>query len=113
MSRHGLCAVERSMRAIVPTRTLILLMAIGFVDLAATALLHSRGLIVELNPAMKPFIDRSEWLFAIVKALTLVGAWIALAWYARQNLKFVRQACLWGSAAYLGIWLGWFVAAHP
>ena len=69
--------------------------------------------IVELNPIMRVFISQSEWLFAAVKAITLLATWVALAWYARSNLKFVRQACLWGSAAYLFIWVTWFVAARP
>jgi len=100
------------MKAVLPTRALLLLMSIGLIDLVATAMLHSRGLIVELNPAMRPFIERSEWLFAFVKGSSLVLAWAAMAWYAKTNLNFVRQACLWGSAAYLGVWLVWFVSAR-
>lgn len=62
-----------------------------------------------MNPAMRVFIERSEWLFAFVKGLTLVAAWIAMAWYAKTNRDFVRKACLVGSAAYLAIWSGWFL----
>lgn len=100
------------MKALVPTRALILLMGIGFVDLAATAILHARGVIVELNPVMRMFIEQSEWLFAFVKGLSLVCAWVALSWYAKTNVKFVRQACLWGSGAYLFVWCSWFFVAR-
>lgn len=93
-----------------PTRMIGLLMAIGFIDLFATAILHSRGLIVELNPVMKPLIERSEWLFAAVKGMTLVLAWIVMAKHAHKNLVFVRQACLAGSLIYLFIWTTWFIA---
>jgi hypothetical protein len=86
-------------------------MLIGFVDLFATAVLHQRGLIVELNPAMRPFIERSEWLFAFVKAGTLVGAWVVMARYARINVEFVHKACLIGSLAYVAVWTSWFFGA--
>ncbi len=83
-------------------------MAIGVLDLLSTALLHRAGLIVEMNPLMRVFILRSEWLFAFVKGLTLGGAWGAMAWYARQDLRFVHRIALAGSAAYLALWLAWF-----
>lgn len=73
-----------------------------------TAWLHSCGLIVELNPLMRPLIERSEWLFAAVKAMTLVLGWMALVWYARQNREFVRRAAAFGTLAYLAIWTSWF-----
>lgn len=94
-----------------PTRALGALMFIGFLDLFMTAVLHAKGQIVELNPLMRPLITQSEWLFVGVKGLTLVAAWIAMVWYARQNLRFVRQVCLAGSVAYLFIWTTWFIAA--
>lgn len=98
------------MRAIVPTRALLLLMAIGFLDLTATAILHSLGMIQEMNPLMRVFIEQSEWLFVLVKGATLIGAWVAMAYYAKVNAGFVRRACLLGSGVYLAVWLGWFVA---
>lgn len=61
---------------------------------------------------MRVFIERSELLFALVKGATLVAAWIALSWYAKQNRQFVRNVCLIGSAAYLTIWLGWFLQSR-
>ncbi len=99
------------MRKVLPSRALGLLLLIGFVDLAMTAWLHARGQIVELNPLMRPLIERSEWLFAGVKALTLLAAWAALWWYSKQNLSFVRKACLYGCTAYLTIWCAWFIAS--
>jgi hypothetical protein len=93
-----------------------LFIGIGAIDLVTTAVLHANGQIVELNPLMRLFISQSEWLFALVKGFTLVGGWIVLAWYARFNLDFVRKAALWGSVAYMGVWLTWFLGAlgnHP
>jgi hypothetical protein len=94
-----------------PSRALILLLSIGFIDLMMTAVLHANGQIVELNPLMRPLIERSEWLFVFVKSFTIVAAWTALAWYAKQNIEFVRKVCLLSSALYLIIWSGWFLAS--
>jgi hypothetical protein len=102
--------VKKSNR-LVPSRALLILMLIGFADLVMTAVLHAQGLIVELNPVMKPFIERSEWLFAGVKGLTLLAAYLAMVWYAEHNLHFVRKACRAGVVLYLGIWIVWFTAA--
>lgn len=91
-----------------PTRAIALLMFIGFADLISTAALHQQGLITELNPLMRTFIERGEWQFVVAKSATLFAAWIALCWYCRHNIRFVRRSCLWASAAYLTIWMGWF-----
>ena len=99
------------MKSLVPTRALALLLAIGFIDLVMTAVLHQRGLIQEMNPIMRVFIDRSEILFALVKGATLVAAWYVLARYAKTNVDFVRKACLLGSGCYLFLWVSWFFAA--
>lgn len=95
-----------------PTPALGLLLAIGVVDLLSTAYLHRAGLIVELNPLMRVFISRSEWLFAFVKGLTLGGAWGAMAWYARQDRPFVHRAALVGSVAYVVLWCAWFFGSR-
>lgn len=97
------------MKALLPSRSLALFLSIGFTDLLVTAILHANGMIIERNPIMRVFIERSEWLFAIVKALTLIAGWAALAWYAQTNRDFVRKVSLWGSAAYVGIWVVWFL----
>ena len=98
-------------RRVFPTPALAVLMGIGILDLFSTAMLHRAGLIVELNPLMKLFIERSEWLFGLVKGLTLGAAWGAMAWYAQHDLKFVARASWIGSAVYLGVWLFWFFGA--
>jgi hypothetical protein len=100
------------MRLVFPTRALSLLLIIGILDLVATAWMHANGMITELNPLMRVFIERSEWLFALVKGLTLVAAWAALAWYCKYNKEFVRKACVMGTIAYLLIWSSWFLAAR-
>src|SRR5450631_1833472 len=92
-----------------PTRAIALILAIGLIDLVTTAWLHANGLIVEMNPLMRCVIDRSEWLFILIKGMTLVAGWLMLARYAKSNVKFVRVACLCGSLAYLSIWLIWFM----
>lgn len=60
---------------------------------------------------MRALIERSEWLFAFAKFLTLFAGWIVLRWYANSNLQFVRKASLWGSSAYLIVWCLWFFGA--
>ncbi len=99
-------------KTLFPTRAIAVLMAIGFLDLVVTAWLHSRGLIVELNPVMKVFIERSEWLFATIKGLTLIAGWFAMVVYARVNLDFVRKASLIGASVYLATWTLWFFAGR-
>ncbi|MBL8047922.1 MAG: hypothetical protein JNJ45_04500 [Chthonomonas sp.] len=84
-------------------------MAIGFLDLISTAVLHAHGKIEELNPVMRPIIQHSEWAFVFVKALTLITCWATMVWYWPQNSAFVRRTCLIGSAVYFSIWLAWFL----
>lgn len=86
-------------------------MTIGVVDLVMTSVLHAQGRIVELNPLMRVFIERSEWLFALVKGATLVIAYVTMRNHAKHNPQFVRNACLVGSAAYVMIWCAWFFGA--
>lgn len=104
--------IRALMKLVLPTRALSLLMLVGMIDLVATAWMHANGLIVELNPLMRVFIERSEWLFAFVKGGTLIAAWAALAWYAKYNRNFVRKACLIGSLAYVSIWASWFFSSR-
>ncbi|MBS1709373.1 MAG: hypothetical protein JSS65_11730 [Armatimonadetes bacterium] len=94
-----------------PTRSLAVLLTVGFVDLVATAVLHAQGQIVELNPLMRPLIERSEWLFAFVKGLTLVAAWYVMSRHAKANHKFVSQAAWFGTLAYVFVWTVWFFGA--
>lgn len=98
---------RRLAEALFPSRALGVLMAIGFLDLASTALLYQWGLITELNPVMRHFLELGVWAFAVAKSATLFAAWAALAWYGRLNRPFVRAACLWGSGAYVLLWAGW------
>ena len=93
-----------------PTKWIVVLLAIVVVDLISTAVLHRYGLIVEMNPIMRPIIEESEWLFALVKGLTLVLGWHLFRTHFRQNPRFVEAACIAGSALYCTIWLGWFLA---
>lgn len=98
-------------RKLFPTRALALLIGIGFLDLFVTAILHAHGLIVELNPLMRPLIEHSEWTFGLAKGATLVAAWGAMVWYAEHNRDFVRKVCLAGSIAYVAIWTIWFFSS--
>lgn len=106
-------ALSEPLKRFFPTRAIALLMAIGFLDLVMTAVLHAFGLIVELNPVMKVFIERSEWLFVLVKGSTLAAAWFAMVAYSRVNLDFVRRAALTGSIVYLTVWTVWFFCGKP
>lgn len=99
----------RIIRQAFPTRAIGLILVIGLIDLVTTALLHANGLIVEMNPLMRGFINRSEWLFVAVKGATLLVGWLALAYYSRTNVNFVRRACILGSVAYVLVWLVWFI----
>jgi hypothetical protein len=103
--------MERVRQHYFPTTSLMLLMCVGVIDMVMTAVLHSRGMIVELNPLMRPLIDSSEWLFAAVKGATLLVAYLAMIEYARQNMEFVKVASRIGVLLYVGIWLIGFTAA--
>ena len=92
-----------------PTWGLALLLGIGFIDLVSTAVLYSHGQIVELNPIMRPLLEHSAWAFVVVKGITLVGCWYVMRRYWEQNAEFVRKACFGGSAAYLLLWIVWFI----
>jgi hypothetical protein len=84
---------------------------IGLIDLVATAMLHAQGLIVELNPIMRPIIEHGEWTFALVKGATLLVAYLTMSQYARQNSVFIGKVSKIGILMYTGIWLIWFTAA--
>lgn len=98
------------LRSLFPTRALVVLLIIGLADLISTALLHKHGLIVELNPLMRPIIETSEWLFALIKGLTLALAWLVMAKHFDSHRDFVRTAAISGSCAYVAIWLIWFIS---
>jgi hypothetical protein len=96
---------KKGMSLAFPTKSMVAL-------LVSTAVLHSKGMIVELNPLMRGFINQSEWLFAFVKGLTIGVAWGTMVWYAQQNKAFVNKACTYGSVAYLLVWTTWFFGAR-
>ncbi|MFN3682650.1 MAG: DUF5658 family protein [Fimbriimonadaceae bacterium] len=99
------------LRSLFPSRGLALLLAIGLLDLLSTAWLHQRGLIVELNPLMRPLIERSEALFALVKGMTLLAAWFAMRRYYATHGRFIDAACVGGSVVYVVVWLAWMAGA--
>jgi hypothetical protein len=61
---------------------------------------------------MRPFIEQSEFLFGLVKAGTLIAAWIVMARYAKINVRFVATACTAGSILYVVVWTSWFLGAQ-
>lgn len=97
------------LRQVFPSRAIALLLAIGVLDLIVTTWLHATGTIVEMNPIMRTFIDRSEFLFVVVKGMTLLVGYLMLVRFARTNIDFVRKACLAGSVVYVLVWLAWFI----
>ena len=98
-----------SLRRWVPSMPLAILLLIGFVDLVSTAVLHRMGLVTELNPVMKPLIDRSEWLFVMVKGATLLLAWAFITRFAKDNQRFVNTLCSIAITCYLLTWIVWFI----
>lgn len=103
-------AEESPWRAWMPSRALLALVLVATLDLVTTAVLHHHGYITELNPLMRPLIERSEWLFAAVKGATIVSVYLVMRWYGTTNRRFVRRASLAGVAAYVVIWALWFAA---
>ena len=99
------------LRFFFPDPYLMGLMLIGFADLISTAVLHANGLIVEMNPLLRPIIERSEWLFALVKGATLLVAYIAMIMYAKHRPEFVQKASRLGIVMYIGIYIVWFFGA--
>lgn len=95
-----------------PSRALLLLVLVSSLDLVVTAVLHRQGRIVELNPLMRPLIERSEWWFALVKGATIFAAWLMMARYGAENRGFVRRAACAGVLLYVTLWSTWFVSAR-
>lgn len=96
-------------RLLVPDISLLVLMAIGVVDLITTAMWHAKGQIVELNPLLRPIIESSEWSFVVVKGATLVLGYLGMVVYGRTHHEFVRAASRMGVILYIGIYLIWFL----
>lgn len=103
-------AEEPAWRVWMPSRALLLLICVAMLDLLSTAVLHHHGMITELNPLMRPLIERSEWLFAAVKGATIIGVYGVMRWYGIANRRFVRLASLTGVTAYVILWSLWFAA---
>lgn len=88
-----------------PPIELILLITIGVLDLASTVILYMLGLIVELNPIMRPLLETSPALFTAVKMATLIAAYIVLQMYRSVDESFVKKASLYGTVAYVSVWV--------
>jgi len=89
---------------------LAVLVSIAFLDLVITALLYQTGWIVELNPLMRPLLERSLWLFAFVKFSTVGVAYVVLQWYRKIDEDFVNRVATAGSLAYVALWTTWFLS---
>jgi uncharacterized protein DUF5658 len=100
------------LKMLFPTRALILFLTIGLTDLFSTAYLHSKGMIVELNPLMRAALSYGEWYFMVIKGLTLAVLWVVMVQHARKDVNFVRKACSMGASAYMGLWIVWFFSAR-
>jgi hypothetical protein len=84
---------------------LAILVLLALLDLGSTLWWHSRGMMTEFNPLMRPLLEKSEWLFSGVKLLTLAALAAAVLSHARKNLSFCRRACALGAVAYASIWV--------
>lgn len=89
-----------------------MLMGIGLADLVSTVVLHQLGLIVELNPIMRPLLNKSAALFTLAKLLTLAAAYVTLQLYRARDDAFCRQAAKWGTIAYAAVWVVWFTIGN-
>lgn len=108
---HANCWVE-AMLFRRPALETVLLMALGLADLVSTVVLHQLGLIVELNPIMRPLLERSTSLFVLAKVATLAGAYITLQLYRARDEEFCRMAARWGTITYAAVWLVWFTIGN-
>ena len=88
-----------------PPLELGLLMAVGLIDLVSTVVLYSMGLVVELNPLMRPLLESSPALFTLIKLGTLLSAYVVMQLYRQVDERFVRRASLYGAIAYVVVWL--------
>src|SRR5688572_3426815 len=64
-------ASDMRSRLVVPG--LAVLVVLALLDLISTLWWHSRGMMTEFNPLMRPLLEKSEWLFSGVKLLTLAA----------------------------------------
>lgn len=88
----------------VPVPGLVALIGLALLDLATTLWWHANGMMTELNPLMRPLLEKNEWLFSGVKLATIVALAIAIVLYAKKNLAFCRRVCAVGAGAYISIW---------
>jgi len=88
-----------------PPREVVFLMAVGIVDLLTTVVLYCLGFVEEINPLMRPIIEKSPALFTCIKLSTLVAAYFAMVWYSKVDEKFVRRAAWLGGWTYVVVWL--------
>ena len=97
------------MKRYFPSVPLLVLLSIGLIDLILTSVLHAQGLIVELNPVMRPIIEQSEWLFAFVKGATLVAAYLVMMKYMDRHKNYIDKVATIGWIAYIATWTVWFM----
>lgn len=97
------------MKRYFPSVPLLVLLSIGLIDLVLTAVLHAQGLIVELNPVMKPIIETSEWLFAFVKGATLAAAYLVMMKYMNTHKAYIDKVATIGWITYIATWSLWFL----
>lgn len=93
-----------------PTKPMAVLASIALVDLVVTAFLYQTGWIVELNPLMRPLLEHSTWVFALVKFSIVAVAYFVLQWYRRIDEEFVNRIATAGSLAYIALWTTWFLS---
>jgi hypothetical protein len=100
-------AVSSGMTRVMPNRGLALLMFAGLLDLATTLYWHSKGMMTEMNPLMRPFLEGGVLGFAAIKFVTLAALWLAVVLYSDRNPNFCRKACTLGAAGYVVLWTTW------
>ena len=88
-----------------PPREVVFLMAVGLVDLVTTVVLYCFGFVEEINPLMRPIIEKSPVLFTFIKLATLVAAYFVMIWYTKVDEKFVRRVAWLGGWTYVVVWI--------
>lgn len=82
----------------------IILIGICVLDMLATLYLICNHLATEQNPIMAFFINKSPWLFALVKLANIFALVVALEIYYKKNPKIARFALRWSIGLYLGLY---------
>lgn len=78
-----------------------ILVFICMADMLVTLYCVMAGFATEQNPLMAACINRSPWMFVLVKMISFVPFVVAIEVYRRKNPAFALGACRCAIALYL------------